>query len=42
MGVLKEVDRLYEESGKSQMFRDIKYVEREEDPELKLEFEQNE
>jgi DNA-nicking Smr family endonuclease len=39
MEILKEVDRLHQESGISEQFKKIKYVEREEDMELKEAYE---
>uniref|UniRef100_A0A7S3HUF3 Uncharacterized protein n=1 Tax=Favella ehrenbergii TaxID=182087 RepID=A0A7S3HUF3_9SPIT len=36
---LKNIDRLAEESGHTERFKNIKYVDREEDPELKAMFE---
>lgn len=41
MSILKEVDRLHEESGRSAEFQKIKFVEREEDPVLKATFEKD-
>ena len=37
---LKNIDKLAQESGHAERFKNIKYVEREEDPELKAMFEQ--
>ena len=42
MSVLKEFDRLHEESGKANMFKNIQYVDRVDDPEIKANFEANE
>ena len=41
MEILKEVDRLHKESGISEEFKKIKYVEREEDLELKAAYERD-
>ena len=41
MEILKEVDRLHQESGISEQFKKIKYVEREEDLELKEAYERD-
>ena len=39
MKATKELDKAYEESGYQDHFRKLTYVEREEDPDLKREFE---
>ena len=41
MAVMKEIDKVYEASGYSQQFKNIQYVEREEDPELRAQYEKN-
>ena len=38
MSVFKEIDAMHEKSGKAQMFKDIKYVDREVDEEIKAGF----
>lgn len=40
MEATKAIDQAFEESGAKDHFRSLEYVEREEDPELKKEFEE--
>jgi hypothetical protein len=40
LGVIKEIDQAYKESGKAEQFKSLQYVEREEDAGLKQMFEQ--
>jgi predicted glycoside hydrolase/deacetylase ChbG (UPF0249 family) len=42
MEVLKVFDEAHEKSGKAEMFKNIQYVDREDDPEIKQNYEQNE